>query len=112
MAQNTATAMTSAPIIIDYSKTARFPYTANCVFSGVAMTVNAHDQPRFTAAGGNRLFATDFRNNVIEVFTNQWTDVTASFHFQTPSSVGQLHPFNIAALGGHCTWPTPCSIPR
>jgi uncharacterized protein (TIGR03118 family) len=98
---NTAVAMTSAPIIVDYSKTARFPYAANCVFSGVAMTVNAHDSARFAAAGGNRLFATDFRNNVIEVFTNQWKDATSSFRFQTPSSVGQLHPFNIAALDGH-----------
>jgi uncharacterized protein (TIGR03118 family) len=98
---NTATAMTSAPIVVDYSKTARFPYTANCVFSGVAMTVNAHDSAAFAAAGGNRLFATDFRNNVIEVFTNQWKDVTSSFHFRTPSSVGKLHPFNIAALDRH-----------
>jgi uncharacterized protein (TIGR03118 family) len=93
--------MTSAPLIIDYSKTARFPYTANCVFSGVAMTVNASTSAAFAAAGGNRLFATDFRNNVIVVFSNQWKDVTAAFHFQTPSSVGALHPFNIAALDGH-----------
>jgi uncharacterized protein (TIGR03118 family) len=98
---NTAVAMPTAPIIIDYSKTARFPYVANCVFSGVAMTVNAHDSAAFVAAGGNRLFVTDFRNNAIEVFTNQWKDVTSAFHFQTPSSVGELHPFNIAALDGH-----------
>ena len=98
---NTAVAMTSAPIVIDYSKTAHFPYAANSVFSGVTMTVNAHDTPAFAAAGGNRLFATDFRNNVIEVFTNQWKDVTSSLHFQTPASVGALHPFNIAALDGH-----------
>src|SRR5580698_10532902 len=81
---NTATAMTSAPLIVDYSKTARFPYTANCVFSGVAMTVNASTSAAFAAAGGNRLFATDFRNNMIEVFSNQWKDVTSSFHFRTP----------------------------
>ncbi|HXI27083.1 MAG TPA: TIGR03118 family protein [Vicinamibacterales bacterium] len=98
---NTATAMTSAPLVVDYSKTARFPYAANCVFSGVAMTVNASTSAAFAAAGGNRLFATDFRNNAIEVFSNQWKDVTSSFHFQTPSSIGALHPFNIAALDGH-----------
>ena len=98
---NTATAMTSAPLVIGYSKTARFPYTANCVFSGVAMTVNPSTSAAFAAAGGNRLFATDFRNNAIDVFSNQWKDVTSSFHFQTPSSVGALHPFNIAALDGH-----------
>jgi uncharacterized protein (TIGR03118 family) len=71
------------------------------VFSGVAMTVNPFNSAAFAAAGGNRLFATDFRNNAIEVFTNQWKNVTASFHFQTPTSVGPLHPFNIAALDGH-----------
>ena len=98
---NTATAMTSAPIIVDYSKTAHYPYAANCVFSGVAMTVNAHDSAAFAAAGGNRLFVTDFRNGVIEVFNNQWKDVTSAFHFQTPSSVGTLHPFNITAADGH-----------
>jgi uncharacterized protein (TIGR03118 family) len=98
---NTALSMTNAPIAINYSKTARFPYAANCVFTGVAMTVNAHDSAAFAAAGGNRLFATDFRNNAIEVFNNQWKDVTSSFHFQTPRMVGDLHPYNIAALGGH-----------
>ncbi len=97
----TAVSMPTAPILVDYSKTARFPYTANCVFSGVTMTVNAHDSGAFAAAGGNRLFATDFRNNAIEVFTNRWKDITPTFHFQTPASVGALHPFNIAALGGH-----------
>ena len=70
-------------------------------FSGVAMPVNPRDSAAFATAGGNRLFATDFRSNVIEVFTNQWKDVTSSFHFQTPSTVGTFHPFNIAALNGH-----------
>lgn len=97
----TAIAMATAPVMINYSKTARFPYAANCVFSGVAMTVNAHESAAFAAAGGNRLFATDFRNGAIEVFDNQWKDITSSFHFHTPASVGPLHPFNIAALDGH-----------
>jgi uncharacterized protein (TIGR03118 family) len=97
----TAVSMTSAPIVIDYSKTSHYPYAANCVFSGVAMTVNGHDSAAFAAAGGNRLFATDFRNGAIQVFDNQWKDVTSSFHFQVPASVGALHPFNIAALDGH-----------
>lgn len=98
---STAISMTTAPIVVDYSKTAKYPYAANCVFSGVAMTVNAHDSAAFAAAGGNRLFATDFRNGAIEVFDNQWKDITPSFHFRTPASVGTLHPFNIASMGGH-----------
>jgi uncharacterized protein (TIGR03118 family) len=99
---NTATAMTSAALIIDYSKTAPyFPYAANCVFSGVAMSTNAYTTSVYTSAGGNHLFATDFRNNAIEVFNNQWQDVTTSYHFQTPSDVGILHAFNITDLAGH-----------
>jgi uncharacterized protein (TIGR03118 family) len=99
---NTTTAMTSAPIIIDYSKTSSyFPYAANCVFSGSAITVNAYTSQAYINAGGNHLFATDFRNNVIEVFDNQWHDVTSSVHFQTPSDVADLHVFNIQDLNGH-----------
>jgi uncharacterized protein (TIGR03118 family) len=98
---NTTTAMPTAPIKIDYSKTSTFPYAANCVFSGCAITVNSAGSPAYTAAGGNHFFATDFRNNVIEVIDNQWHDVTSSFHFQTPDSVGDLHPFNILDLNGH-----------
>jgi uncharacterized protein (TIGR03118 family) len=99
---NTKVAMSTAPIIIDYSKTStRMPYRANCVFSGAAMTVNAYNSAAFINARGNHLFATDFRNNVIQVFDNQWKDVTSTFHFQTPSDVDELHVFNILDLGGH-----------
>jgi uncharacterized protein (TIGR03118 family) len=99
---NTTTAMTDTPIIVDYSKTSSyFPYAANCVFSGCAITVNAASSSAYIAAGGNHFFATDFRNNVIEVFNNQWQDVTSSFTFQTPADVGNLHPFNIQDLNGH-----------
>ena len=99
---NTKVAMTSAPLIIDYSKTAsHLPYRANCVFSGAALTVNAYDTPAYAKAGGNHLFATDFRNNAIQVFDNQWKDVTSSYHFQTPANVGELHVFNIIDLAGH-----------
>jgi uncharacterized protein (TIGR03118 family) len=99
---NTKVAMTSAPIMADYSKTsAHLPYRANCVFSGAALTNNAYDTDAFTKSGGNHLFATDFRNNMIQVFDNRWKDVTSSFHFQTPTSIGELHVFNISDLGGH-----------
>jgi uncharacterized protein (TIGR03118 family) len=99
---NTAVAMDSAPVIIDYSKTApRLPNRVNCVFSGAALTNNAFNAPGFAKAGGNHLFAADIRNNVIRVFDNTWKDVTGSFHFQAPASVGHLHPFNIVDSGGH-----------
>ena len=51
---------------------------------------------------GNHVFATDFRNNDINVFDNQWNDVTSSFTFQRPITVDSaLHPFNVMDLGGH-----------
>jgi len=99
---STAVAMTTAPVIIDYSKTAaHFPSHANCVFTGVALTNNVFNTDAYAKAGGNHLFAVDIRNNVIRVFDHQWQDVTDAFHFQTPDSVGRLHPFNIVDLGGH-----------
>lgn len=99
---NTKVSMTNVPIMVNYSKTAPYmPYRANCVFSGAAMTVNASTSPAYAAAGGNHLFATDFRNNAIQVFDNQWKDVTSSYHFQTPADIGTLHTFNIIDLAGH-----------
>lgn len=99
---NTAVAMDSAPVIVDYSKTAsRLPSRLNCVFTGVALTNNASTSAVFSSAGGNHLFATDMRNNVIRVFDGHWKDVTAAHPFQTPASVGRRHPFNIVDLGSH-----------
>ena len=98
----TAVAMNTAPIIVDYSKTAaHYPYAANCVFTGVALTNNASNTEAFAKAHGNHLFATDVRNNAIQVFDDQWKDVTSAYHFQTPASVRNLHPFNIVDLDSH-----------
>lgn len=99
---STAVSMKSAPIIIDYSKTAAsMPYKANCVFTGCALTNNPADSEAFKKAGGNHLFVADIRNNAIQVFDNQWKDVTSSYHFETPATVGDLSPFNIVDLNGH-----------
>jgi uncharacterized protein (TIGR03118 family) len=99
---NTAVAMDSAPLVINYSKTAHYmPHRVNCVFTGVAMTCNPVNSDAYKKAGGNRLFVADIRNNEIEVYDNQWHNITSSFHFQKPASVGDLSPFNIMDLGGH-----------
>lgn len=99
---STAVSMDAAPVIVDYSKTAdHFPSPANSVFTGCAFTLNRHDSPAFKKAGGNRLFACDFRNDVVRVFDNRWKDVTDTFKFQKPATVGELHPFNIADIEGH-----------
>jgi len=105
---NTATAMTSAPVKVDYSKTGDFSsagLAANAVYTGVAMTQNAYTSAAYAANGaggtGNLLFAADQRNNAIEVFNNTWQDVTSSFHFATPADVGGLHVFNVTDIGSH-----------
>ncbi len=99
---STAVAMSTAPIVVDYSKTAaHLPTATNCVFTGVALTNNASNSEAYAKAGGNHLFAADIRNNVIRVFDHQWKDVTDAYHFQTPPSVGRLHPFNIFDCEGH-----------
>jgi uncharacterized protein (TIGR03118 family) len=98
---NTAVAMSAAPLIIDYSKTAsHFPSAANCVFTGVALTNNAFHSEAYAKAGGNHLFAADMRNNVIRVFDHAWKDVTSLHPFRAPASVGHLHPFNVVSLNG------------
>ena len=101
---NTAVSMTSAPIVIDYSKTGTLPAGdfANPVYTGVAITtkpVPAANQGN--PAAGNHLFVADFRNNVVNVFDNQWHDVTGSHPFVTPATVEDLHPFNVQDIGGH-----------
>jgi uncharacterized protein (TIGR03118 family) len=96
---NTADAMTAAPIVVDYSKTSTFPYPAHPVYTGVAMTTNPVTSTNPIL--GNHLFASDFRNNVIEVFNNQWADVTSTYHFATPATVEDLHPFNVMDLNHH-----------
>jgi uncharacterized protein (TIGR03118 family) len=99
---NTKVAMDQAILVIDYSKTSKHsPYSVNSVFTGGAVTTNAFNSDAYKKAGGNHIFAADFRNNVIEVFDNQWRDVTASYHFQAPSTVGDFHVYNVLSIGGH-----------
>jgi uncharacterized protein (TIGR03118 family) len=128
---NTATAMTDVPIVVDYSKTASslpayFPTDIsgsqhNAVFSGCAISVNSSSSQTYINAGGNHLYAADFDNNLIEVFDNNWNDVTPAFltKFQPPATVTNasfpgpngvgtynFHVFNIMDLNGHLyvTW--------
>jgi len=121
---NTATAMTDVPIVIDYSKAARSPFPAyfptdisgaqhNAVFSGCAMSVNSSSSQAYANLGGNHLYAADFDNNLIEVFDNNWNDVTVSPQFvnkfQPPATVTsatfpggyKYHVFNVLDLAGH-----------
>ncbi len=111
-ASNTANAMDSAPVVLDYSKTSnnfgKLGDVANPVYSGVAITTNPVTPQQVGTSAGNHLYAADFRNNKINVFDDQWHDVSSSYSFQTPSNLIQvgttstpLHVFNIQNLGGH-----------
>ncbi len=114
-ASNTTTAMLSAPVVLDYSKTSGTPGNpnylqlgdiANPVYSGIAITSNTVTASQVGTAAGNHIFAADFRNNTINVFNDQWQNVTSSFNFQTPSNLlsttgAPLHIFNIQELAGH-----------
>jgi uncharacterized protein (TIGR03118 family) len=98
----TALSMDRAPVMIDYSKRAtKLPFHTNCVFTGCALTNNAAASDAFKHSGGNHLFVADMRNNAILVFDDRWKDVTRDYHFQTPATVGELHPFNVVSLDGH-----------
>jgi hypothetical protein len=124
-ASNTTTAMYSAPVVLDYSKVSNTnPVSsavysgygnlgdpANPVYSGVAITTNPVIASQVGTAAGNHIYAADFRNNTINVFNDQWQNVSSSYTFQTPSDLvridpttnrpAALHIFNIQELGGH-----------
>jgi uncharacterized protein (TIGR03118 family) len=114
-ASNTTTAMTSAPVVLDYSKASGTPGNpnylqlgdvANPVYSGIAITTHAVTNAEVGTAAGNHIYAADFRNNTINVFNDQWQNVTSSYSFQTPTNLlsttgAPLHVFNIQELGGH-----------
>ncbi len=70
--------------------------------TGVAMTtdpftLDAHGQ----AQADNRLYATDFGNNRIMTFDNQWNDLSDQVTFERPATMDpDYSPFNIQNLDG------------
>ncbi|NJL30284.1 MAG: TIGR03118 family protein [Phycisphaerales bacterium] len=94
-------AMVEAVVIKDYSQNYasigldKFPS-----YAGVGMTTDA-----FTTDGqgnkiaDNRLYAADFANGRIQVFDNQWNDITEPTKFQRPADLPiTYHPFNVQVL--------------
>jgi uncharacterized protein (TIGR03118 family) len=97
--------MVSAVLMKDFSltSTAPWPFGIHAVFTGVAMTTDA-----FTVNGqgqsvaNNRLYAADFENGRVQVFDNQWNDISDTTPFDAPPDLPQdFHPFNIQWLNGH-----------
>jgi uncharacterized protein (TIGR03118 family) len=101
---NTAQAMDSAVIIKDYSITSQTPLDLPIapVHTGVAITTDAFTLgPSGEHIANNRLYVADFENDRIEVFDNQWNDITQQVHFAHPEGLPpEFHPFNIQYLGG------------
>lgn len=63
--------------------------------TGVAMSTQAWNG----SGSGNRLYATDFANNQIMVFDNQWNDISHQVQFERPADLqNDFSPFNIQEL--------------
>ncbi len=96
--------MQQAVVVKDYSGSyaadhgLRFTPT----LTGVAMTTDSFQRnAQGQATADNRLYATDFGNNRIMTFDNQWNDISSQVSFQRPADMGEDYsPFNIQNLGG------------
>lgn len=96
--------MQEAVVVKDYSGSYASDHGLKVTptLTGVAMTtdafkVNAQGQ----AQANNRLYATDFGNNRIMTFDNQWNDISSQVTFERPTDMGQDYsPFNIQNLNG------------
>src|SRR5262249_17865618 len=99
-----------AVIIKDFSANSNTPLGLPNTpgYLGVAMTTDAYTLDGLgNKVADNRLYAADFANNRIQVFDDQWNDITASISFQRPAGMpADYHPFNIQYLGGrlYVTW--------
>lgn len=91
----TAASMDTAVIVKDYSdRGADWVQTKyRPAFTGVAMST--------LAKAGNRLYVSDFQNNLIRVIDHQWRDITAEVPFARPEGMpAEYSPFNIQCLEG------------
>jgi uncharacterized protein (TIGR03118 family) len=100
---NTASGMTSAVVVKDYSITSATPLNLPQapVYTGVAMTTKAWTlDAQGQKVADNRLYVTDFQNQRIQTFDNQWNDISAGVSFARPAGMpGAFSPFNVQALG-------------
>src|SRR5262249_1785119 len=103
---NTATSMDTAVIVKDYSdhgadqppvgqRPARLP-----AFTGVAMTTSAYTTDLMGhPIADNRLYVADFQNKRIQVFNNQWNEISSTVAFERPAGVPEDYsPFNIQCI--------------
>jgi uncharacterized protein (TIGR03118 family) len=101
---STAECMKSAVVVKDFSekgadrmKDQRFLPA----YTGVAMTTDAfRKDEKGEAVADNRLYVTDFQNKRIQVFNNQWKEITAQVPFERPAGLKEeMSPYNIQLIG-------------
>ncbi len=70
-------------------------------YTGVAMTTDAFTRNATgEAIADNRLYVTDFQNGRIQVFDNQWQEITAKVPFERPKNMKpELGPYNVQLIG-------------
>jgi uncharacterized protein (TIGR03118 family) len=102
---NTASGMTNAVVVKDYSITSStpLPLPNAPVYTGVAMTTDAFTtNAQGQKVADNRLYVTDFENERIQTFDNQWNDISGSVSFARPTGMpAAFSPFNVQAFGDH-----------
>jgi uncharacterized protein (TIGR03118 family) len=92
--------MQEAVIVKDYTD-GSLGLGHNPGYLGVAITTDAYTVDGVgNKVADNRVYAADFSNNRIQVFDNQWNDITAGVTFERPADmIGAYHPFNVQYLG-------------
>jgi uncharacterized protein (TIGR03118 family) len=102
---NTAESMDTAVIVMDFSeKGARRMHDQRFLpaYTGVAMTTDAFTRNEAgEPVADNRLYVTDFQNNRIQVFDNQWREITDKVPFARPAGMPEkFSPYNVQVIGG------------
>ncbi len=102
---STAESMQTAIIVKDFSEKGAHRMQDQRFlpgYTGVAMTTDAFTKNEAgEPVADNRLYVTDFQNNRIQVFDNQWREITAKVPFERPSGIpADFSPYNIQLIAG------------
>ena len=102
---STAESMDTAIIVKDYSERGEHRMRDQRflpAYTGVAMTTDAFTKnDAGEPVADNRLYVTDFQNNRIQVFDNQWREITAKVKFERPKGMPEdFSPYNVQVVGG------------
>lgn len=94
--------MVEAAIIKDYSTVtpASLGLRNTPGYTGVAITTDAFTlDSNGNKVADNRIYAADFANNRVQVFNNQWDDISNTVNFERPADLSEAYfPFNIQYL--------------